>query len=681
MLAPATVDFGTEICGSLETAAAREWLVTNGLGGFACGTVAGVLTRRYHGLLVASLPQGRTLLVSKFDETLRYDQQSYALGANRWAGGAVAPDGFRLIQRFHLAGTTPVWTFSCADALLEKRAWMQDGANTTYVRYDLVRSSAGAAELEVKAMVNYRNFHSITRAGDWRMNIAPVEHGLRILAREDAVPFYLLSDRAASQSLHEWYRNYDLAAERERGLEDCEDHLCAGIFRARLSMGESLTLVLSTDPAPPLDGRRAQAEREEIDESLLRSWAAAHPGAAREAPPWIRQLVLSAAQFPVRRSLPGAAHRWSIIAGYPWFGEWGRDTMIALPGLAVETGRIESARSILRTVPRFAEQGLLPNAFSERGEPSAYNSVDAPLWLFQALRHFVSYSSDFDLITELFDTLQSIVEAYVRGTRYGIHVDPSDGLLHCGEPGEQVTWMDAKVGDRVITARIGKPVEVNALWYNALRAMAAFAARLGKPAAEYVQLAERTHEGFGRFWNPAAGCCFDVLDGPDGHDASVRPNQVFAVSLPESPLDPGQCKAVVDTCARRLLTPHGLRSLDPADPRSCAHYQGPPGERDAAYHQGTVWGWLLGPFALAHLRVYGKPDLALAFLEPMAYHLSAHGLGSVSEIFDGDPPFTPRGAIAQAWSVAELLRAWRACHDAEFGAQSAGEQKRLPVRP
>jgi predicted glycogen debranching enzyme len=665
MALPLVVDFGPEICGALETSTTREWLVTNGLGGFACGTVSGVLTRRYHGLLVASLPRiGRTLLVSKLDEILRYDGRSYELGANRWMGGAIAPDGFRWIQRFHLAGTTPVWSYQCADALVEKRVWMQDGANTTYVRYDLTRASAGPADLEIKALVNYRDFHAITRAGQWRMDIAPAEHGLRIVAGAGAIPFYVLSDRAQAEPRHEWYRDYDLAAERERGLDDREDHLFAGIFRGRLSPGESITFALSTDRAPSLDGRSALAERVAAEEKLLASWVAAHPQASLEAPPWIWQLALAAAQFPVRRSLRDAPDAWSVVAGYPWFSEWSRDTMIALPGLAMETGRYEVARSILQGFPRFAKGGLLPNTFSETGEPAAYNTADASLWYFQALRQYVSESSDLALARELFETLASMIDSYRRGTRFGIRMDPADGLLRAGEPGAQLTWMDAKVGDRVITARAGKPVEVNALWYNALRTMAGFALQLGKPAEEFIALAKRVQENFARYWNPEKGCCFDVLDGADGHDSSMRPNQIFAVSLPETALNAEQCKAVVDVCARQLLTPHGLRTLDPADPRYCGHYGGSSAQRDAAYHQGTVWAWLLGPFVLAYLRVYGHPQQAFAFLEPMAHQLSAYGLGSVGEIFDGEAPFHPRGTMAQAWSVAEILRAWRACYDA-----------------
>ena len=673
MSAPIVVKFGSEICGSLEVGSEREWLVTNGLGGFACGTVTGLLTRRYHGLLIAAVPErGRVLLVSKAEEILRYAGHEYALSANRWSSGVVEPQGFRFIEQFRLAGSVSVWTFACADAILEKRVWMQDGANTTFIRYELLYASE-PADLEIKVLVNYRDIHATTHVGEWKTSVTSVPRGLCVVAREGATPVYLLSDAAQAEARHEWYRNFDLPIEHERGLDDREDHLLAAVFKTRLSPGGSVTFAFSTDPNPPLGNRVAITAREALDQKLLEYWIAAHPRAALEAPHWIWQLVLAAAQFPVRRWTSDGRERWSIIAGYPWFGEWGRDALIALPGLALETGRPDVARSVLQEFPRFAQQGLLPNTFSENGQPAAYNSVDSMLWYFQALREYVAQTSDLGLLREVFDVLASAIDSYVRGTRYGVHVDAADGLLHAGESGMQVTWMDAKVGDRPITARIGKPVEINALWFNALQVMAGLASELGKRGEEYKRLAERVKKSFARYWNQERQCCFDVIDGPNGNDGSLRPNQIFAVSLPESPLRDEQRKQVVDSCALHLLTPHGLRSLDPADPAYLGHYEGSQAQRDSAYHQGTVWGWLLGPFVQAHLRTYGNPQQAFAFLEPMAHHLSAAGLGTISEIFDGEAPFIPRGTFAQAWSVAEILRAWRACHNAGLRLKNAAK--------
>ncbi len=654
-------EFGREICGDLGIAEQREWLVTNGIGGFASGTVAGVPTRRYHGLLVAALkpPLGRTLLATKFDETVEYDGRSYALATNRWTGGTVDPQGYRLLESFRLEGTTPVWTYAVADALVEKRVWMQRGANTTYVQYRLLRGTQPLA-LAVKALVNYRDFHSVTHAGDWQMNITPVKQGLRIVAFDGAALLYVLSATASAEPAHEWYRNFDLAVERYRGLEDREDHLHAGTLRAKLEPGEGVTFVLSTEPQPNLDGDAVlQAHRGE-ERNLLDRWASANPLVAAQARVWVRQLVLAADQFIVRRPLADDPEALSVIAGYHWFGDWGRDTMIALPGLALSTGRPEIARKILRTFARFVDQGMLPNVFPEAGETPQYNTVDAALTFFEATRQYYAATQDLAFVNQLFPMLAEIVEWHVRGTRYQIHVDAADGLLYAGEPGVQLTWMDAKVGDRVITPRIGKPIEVNALWLNALATMAQFARLLRRPTATYEALLKRARKGFQRFWNDAAGYCFDVLDGPIGNDAALRPNQILAVSLPETALTEEQQRAVVDACARHLLTSYGLRSLDAEDPAYRGHFGGSPAEGDAVYHQGTVWGWLLGPFVQAHMRVYNDVALAAQFLAPIEHHLQVHGLGTASEIFDGDPPFTPRGCIAQAWTVAEVLRTWTA---------------------
>jgi len=655
------VDFGRAVCGTLAQAEAREWLVTNGIGGYASGTVGGLLTRCYHGLLVAALkpPLGRTLLLTKLDETARYDERLYPLCTNRWANGTVEPQGYRHIERFQLEGTIPVWRFACGDALLEKRVWMQPGVNTTYVRYDLCRATRPLA-LTIKALVNYRNHHGNTQAGNWQMKIDPIEHGVLVSAFAGAMPLYLLTDSSNVSSAHDWYYGFELAVERDRGLSDREDHLHAATFDATLQPGESLTFVASTEFNPELNSKAALELHRAYEQKLTGLWSATQPANTAAAPDWVDHLVLAADQFIVNRSLPNEPDGKTIIAGYHWFGDWGRDTMVSLPGLTLSTGRPDVARPILRTFARYVDQGMLPNRFPDAGEPPEYNTVDATFWYFEAIRAYHAATGDDDLIRELFPVLTEIIDWHCRGTRYNIHLDPSDGLLYAGETGVQLTWMDAKVGDWVVTPRTGKPVEVNALWYNALRTMAAFAQRLGQPDQEYKLMQERAAAGFTRFWNDAVGYCYDVLDGPQGNDASLRPNQIFAVSLSESPLTPVQQQGVVETCARVLLTSHGLRSLTPDHPQYQGHYGGNPRQRDSAYHQGTVWGWLLGPFVLAYLRVFNDSAQARGLLEPMANHLCAHGVGSLSEIFDGDAPMTPHGCIAQAWTVAEVLRAWTA---------------------
>jgi predicted glycogen debranching enzyme len=661
---PSEVDFGPEICRDLPAEESREWLATNGIGGYAFGTMAGHQTRCYHGLLVAALqpPLGRTLLVAKLDETARYGSEEFALFTNRWADGTVAPEGYRNIERFHLEGTTPVWTFALAGALLEKRIFMQAGANTTYVLYRLVRANS-PVELSIKVLADYGDEHCVTLGRTQPMEVTQVERGLQVVAFDGATPFYVLSDSATALPANEWYRNFDLAAERARGLPDRTDHFFAGEFRATIAPGGSLTIVASTAATPSLIGEAAFAKRQSETGALLDRFFVAISGTAQAPLPAVQQLVLAADQFIAARPLDGAADAKTILAGYPWFSDWGRDTMIALPGLCLATGRALLASNILRTFARFVSEGMLPNQFPRAGVAPVYNTVDATLWYFEAVRQYFEATSDVGLLHELFPVLGGIVDAHVRGTRYHIHVDPVDGLLYAGEPGVQLTWMDAKVGDRVVTPRIGKPVEVNALWLNAAAAMARFARDLGRDAAEYEGLAERARSGFAKFWNSEKQFCFDVIDAPDrpgGKDASLRPNQIFGVSLPETALTAEQQRAVVEVCARELLTPFGLRSLGRNETGYRGRYEGNPEERDDAYHQGTVWGWLLGPFALAHLRVYRNAGEAMSFLEPMFGHIKAAGLGTAGEIFDGDPPFTPNGCIAQAWTVGEILRAWRA---------------------
>ena len=657
----AEVQFGREICGDLAAAESREWLVTNGIGGYASGTIAGSQTRRYHGLLVAALqpPVGRTQLVSSIDEIVHYAGTDFSLATHRWASGAVDPQGFLLLEDFHLAGATPVWTYALADALLEKRVWMRRGENTTYIQYTLIRGSS-ALGIELKALVNYRDFHSLTHAGDWRMNITPVEHGVKVLAFDGAVPFYLRSSAATCEPHHEWFLGCFLGEETARGLDDREDRLFAALFRAKLEIGSSVVFVTTTEANALLDGETARAERANYDVKLFQDWQAKNETLAEEAPSRLWQLILAADQFIVKRSLPEEPDGRSIIAGYHWFGDWGRDTMIALPGLTLATGRADVAKRILLAFSRYVDGGMLPNNFPDAGGKPEYNTVDAALWYFESIRQHFEATQDAVTLQKLFPVLAGMIDAHIAGTRYNIHVDPADGLLYAGAPGVQLTWMDAKIGDWVVTPRAGKPVEINALWINALETMAGFARLLAKPGEAYERLLAKAKRSFQKFWNAERNCCFDVIDSPGiGNDPALRPNQIFAVSLPVRPLTPEQQKAVVDVCARRLLTSHGLRSLAPGEPGYTGHYSGGPRERDAAYHQGTVWGWLLGPFALAHHRVYHDSEAALRFLEPLGRQIYASGLGTLSEIFDGDAPFTPRGCIAQAWTVAEVLRAWK----------------------
>ncbi len=674
------IDFGRDVCGRIEIASRREWLVTNGIGGFAMGTIAGMLSRRYHGLLIAALapPLGRTLMVAKIDETAFYGDQYFPLYVDQWFGdlneepGIIKPHGHYNLEHFRLDGTIPVWTYACADALLEKRIWMEQGENTTYVQYRLIRGS-GPLSLYPKVLINYRDFHQTTIAAEMGTEVEPVDHGLKIRMQPEAFPLYLLASQGEVYPQDEWYEDYYLAIEEERGMPDIvDDHLHIADFAIDLEPGKSAVLVASTRPDPDLDGPAAFARRRQHEEALL-TRAEARLGPLTGP---VRQLVLAADQFIVQRPTPSDPRGHSILAGYPWFSDWGRDTLISLPGLTLCTGRPEIAASVLRTYAQFIDQGMVPNRFPDQGDTPEYNTADASLWYFQALQTYLEAEDDEALLRDVYSGLQEIIDWYARGTRYNIHLDPADGLLFAGEPGIQVTWMDVKIGDWVVTPRTGKPIEINALWYNALETMIQFAERLGEDSLPYQQMAARARQGFQRYWNSPEGTCFDVLDGPEGHDPAVRPNQLLAVSLSFSPLHPERQKAVVDVCVRQLLTSHGLRSLGPNEAAYTGQYAGDARRRDSAYHQGTVWGWLIGPLIGAHLRVYQDPQLALSDLEPGLRHLVDHGLGSMSEIFDGDPPFHPHGCPAQAWSVAEYLRGWCMIHQALQVAEPAAAAAR-----
>lgn len=668
--------FGREICGNAILAESREWLVTNGIGGYASGTIAGMLTRRYHGLLIAALkpPVGRTLLLTKLDETVEYNGQFYPLFTNRWGDGSINPQGNLYLESFHLDGTIPVWRFALGDALLEKRIWMQQGENTTYISYKLRRSTK-PMKLAIATLVNHRGHHHQTHAHDWQMTMTSVDNGVCVnCSANQEIALYLRSYNSFDlekssgvkiEPVHRWYYGFYLNQEHDRGMDYCEDHLQVATFRAELQPEETITIVASTEEFPTLAPEQSLKAQKKYQKYLIKN--SCHKQVknketkpyrlAKKAPNWVKQLVLAADQFIVSRPLPDAPEGKTIIAGYPWFSDWGRDTMIALPGLTLCTGRPEIARTVLQTFAKYVNQGMLPNTFPEAEQTPHYNTVDATLWYFEAVRAYYEATGDAQLVRELWPVLIDIIDWHRRGTRYNIHLDPTDGLIYCGELGTQLTWMDAKVGDWVVTPRIGKPVEVNALWYNALQIMVEFADLMYYPASEYQQMAEQAIAGFARFWNPELGYCYDVVDGPQDHDDSLRPNQIFAVSLCHSPLTPAKQRGVVDSCARSLVTSYGLRSLSPDHPAYKGYYKGDRFERDGAYHQGTVWGWLLGPFVLAYLRVYHQPKQAQAFLQPMADHLMDACVGNLSEIFDGNAPMLPKGAIGQAWTVAEVLRA------------------------
>jgi glycogen debranching enzyme len=649
MRAEPEIRFGRAICGDLTQAERREWWLADGRGGYAAGTVAGTLTRRYHGLLVAPAepPLGRRLLLAKADATLVDGDRRLPLHSNRWGSGALAPEGYRQLESFRLLGNRVCWRYALGDLVLEQWLWLAVGAHICHCAWRLVQPVARPLTLEVTLLANDRDHHGETRPGDFGVTHAGGGCALDLRLR-GPVWLQLRTDGGTLEPRRVWIEDFDLPRERERGLADRDAHL----WVARLSLpldGTWRGLTAGLNAGAGVSLPRALARRQRRDRALLRR--------ASRAPDWVRRLMLTADSFVFARPLPALPDGRSVIAGYPWFGDWGRDTMIALPGLTLATGRPRVARCILLTFARLVADGLLPNTFPGAGDRPSYNSVDAALWYIEAWRAYLAATADRAALAEVFPVLAGIIAQYRDGTRHGIGRDPADGLLRAGAPGLQLTWMDAKVGDVVITPRHGKPVEINALWYHALVTMAAFARHLGRPGRDYRRLARAARRGFRRFLRPRGGL-YDVLDGPAGDDPSVRPNQIFAVSLHCSPLTRAEQARVVAEVARDLLTSHGLRSLAADHPDYCGRYRGGVEARDRAYHQGTVWAWLLPQYALAEYRVHGDAGRALRWLEPLADHLWDAGLGSVSEIFDGDPPHAPRGAPSQAWSVGCLLQAW-----------------------
>ena len=654
----APIAFGPDTLGDLAAAERHEWWLANGRGGYAAGTTALSLTRRYHGLLVAPVdpPLGRVMVLTKADATATIDGVSYPLFTNRWSGGPVAPEGYRGLAEFRLDGTVPCWRFRCGAATVEHRIWLEPGADTVYVAWRL--NGADEAWLGVAFLGNGRDHHGDT----WQPGFVPTIATEGATLTVDVPGRFTL--RIAGTGGHiepraDWYENFDMPVERERGLGDRDAHRHVGDGFIKLSRDAWAGYVASLDPDASPDLDAALQRRLSHDRTVLEQAIAADPVFAA-APGWVLRLVLAADAFRIARPIPAVPDGRSVIAGYPWFGDWGRDTMISLPGLCLATGRFDEARLILETFARFVDGGMLPNVFPGAGDTPEYNTVDAALWYVEAWRAYVEATGDDAALRRAFPVLESIAEHYTAGTHYGIAVDPADGLVRAGEPGVQLTWMDARVGDWVVTPRMGKPVEISALWYNALVALAALAERIGESGTAHRLAAEKARAGFARFIRPDGQGLYDVLDGPGGpgdNDASLRPNQVFAVSLPASPLDPAARRAVIAACAP-LVTPYGLRSLAPSDPAYCPVITGPPHQRDGAYHQGTVWAWLLGHWALANWRVGGDASTAQAILAGIEPHLSDAGLGQVSEIFDGNPPHTPRGCPAQAWSVACILEAW-----------------------
>ncbi|MET0068887.1 MAG: amylo-alpha-1,6-glucosidase [Candidatus Thiodiazotropha sp.] len=649
------VSFGRAVCGDLDQAERREWLLTNGLGGYAAGTIATSLTRRYHGLLITPLSAAldRHLMMAKADATLRLDGRELPLFTNRWYGEAIDPPGYRYLENFRLQGRMPVWRFSFGETSLEMRIWMEHGQATTYVAYRL-DGGDGAAELSVNLLANRRGHDGTIHVSDTTAAVTESDNSLCVEWPEGD-RLHIHTSGASFEPWQHWYEGFLLQLEAQRGLSAVDNNLSVGRVNFQLKQGEWAGFAITLEGDMDFDPVASMERFIMRDAELVRGGSDSIAGSA---PAWICRLLLAADDFLIKRGLPSKKSGDSIIAGYPWFGDWGRDTMISLPGLTIATGRTDIACSILLSYAELADRGQLPNRFTAGGEQAEYNTVDAALWYFEAWRAYIDATQDMESLAEVFPVLEGMIDWHIRGTRYGIGMDPDDHLLAAGEAGVQLTWMDAKVGEWVVTPRMGKAVEINALWFNALEVMADFASRLGGAKQSYSELAAKVGRSFGRFRRGGGQGLYDLLDGPSGDDATVRPNQILAVSLPHTPLDQTTCREIVALCGRELLTSYGLRSLSPRDNAYRGHYRGGVADRDGAYHQGTVWAWLLGYYAQAQFRVNGDAEGAQGILKPLADHLLDAGLGSISEIFDGDPPHLPAGTPAQAWSVACTLDAW-----------------------
>ena len=649
----------------------REWLVTNGLGGYASGTVAGVVTRRYHGLLVASLPAplGRVVMLNHLMERVRI-----AGGDTLWLGdedevaGPNAVDRAGHLVEFRLEFGLPVWRYGFAGVEIEKRILMPHGQNTVHVRYRLVRGNR-PVRLTLRPSVHFRSYESPVNASAALVySVTAREHRYEVCATNEwpTLRMMMYGSGAALTLDAKGHAEVPYAMEALRGYEAVGSLWSPGYFRADLLPGETATLVASSESwdvlaaLHPADAQTAEVERRQRLLGIA--------GRAEETT-FEAELVLAADQFvvtPAGRSEEAARARAAgedvrtVIAGYHWFTDWGRDTMISLEGLTLSTHRFREAGYILRTFAHYVRDGLIPNMFPDGAREGLYHTADATLWFFHAMQQYVRATGEVETLRRLIPTFVEIVQRHIEGTRFGIGVDRADGLLRQGEEGYQLTWMDAKVDDWVVTPRRGKAVEINALWYNALRLLDSWINEHGGElrGIDLATHAQRARASFNnRFWNAREGYLFDVVDGERGDDPACRPNQIFAISLDYPVLDEPHWSSVMQVVRDRLLTPFGLRTLAPGHPDYKAKYYGDLRSRDAAYHQGTVWAWLIGPFVDAWLKVYPDDRAgARRLLEGFEAHQSEACVGSISEIFDADPPFIPRGCVAQAWSVAEVLR-------------------------
>ena len=656
------IRLGPEQCRRIEEALTREWLAPNGLGGYASATAPGTPTRAFHGLLVARLPQpvGLAVMLAQCDEMLTYEGRPYQISTTEYQDGTLAPTGYVHLAEFRLERHLPVTVYEIDDTTLEKRVWMAYGQNTTYIQYRLSATARETAELRLRPLVNGRVVGALRQGDAGRaLPVTEAEIGCDLRLDDLATDLRLRLPGGWFESRPDWYWRVLYRRTREAGYDYVEDLFSPGTLAVRLRPGQTATLIVSNEALEKVeqDGDVAwQLEWRRRGQLLERATLAPDDGFGRA-------LTLAADAFlPHDR----AADR-PVVTSYHWREGACRDMLIGLPGLTLATGRMAEGRAILAWLVERCRDGLLPAHAGPGADDLDYASADTTLWFFVALRAYLERGGDARLLDEIWERLKGIIAAHVEGTRFGIHVDQTDGLLWAGEMGQQLTWMDAKAGDWVVTPRRGKPVEINALWHNALRQMAVWAREREPGRAEaYDRAAEWVESSFNRrYWYAPGGYLYDVIDTDGGDDVSLRPNQILAISLPFPVLARDRWRPVLDTVTDHLLTPVGLRTLTPGDPRYIGWYAGDAIHRDSAYHQGTVVPWLIGPYLDAYLLVYRDRSTARERLLGFEKTMNVAGLGSISEIFDGDAPHSPQGCVAQATAVAEALRLWRVVQDRE----------------
>lgn len=645
---------------NIEGAFENEWLISNAHGSYASGTISGVLTRKYHGLFILAKqpPLNRYLYISKVEEVISIDGVDYILYSNCWQNASIVnPNGSFYIHSFYLDENMPVWIYKCGDFFIEKRIILHYNKDILGIKYSVLSNSDKSFQITCNLFGNNRNFHSLQKEMNIDLNITQTDE---LLILSNSSEYNILKIRANCNNIelcNVIYYNYFLKEEDNRGFEALENHVLFSKLHYNLSKNNSAEILIfcCEENINNITFQNILNEIKLYNNIVVDLWKKE----IENSPAWVNQLILSSTFFIIKKYNMQKEYLYSILAGFHWFGDWGRDTMISLPGLCLVTGRFKIAASILNNYSHYLCEGLLPNRFPDDSVTPDYNTVDASLWYFNAVFQYFKFTNEISFINDLYPILKEIILWHIKGTKFNIKLDPTDGLIYAGQEGSQLTWMDAKIGDYVVTPRIGKPIEINALWYNALCIMRSFSGILNKHDEKfftnYIQLVEK---GFQKFWDENLQYCVDVLMQNDLPDTSLRPNQILALSLEYSPLSNFQKRCILDSCGRFLLSYFGLKSLAKDNLNYRGKYLGNPFERDSAYHQGTIWGWLLGHYAVAYYKVTKNKSVAFGFLEPMEKHINDAGIGFISEIFDGDYPHTPRGCIAQAWSVGEFLYAW-----------------------